>query len=265
MFGDNKMSEIYCVNCGNKQSIEDRFCAKCGAAFARKNATTHTSPVQSRVITQTKHPLLEVSFFGVYLEGRTYLNLLYLILLLPLGIFFFTYAVTCFSTFAGLIPIFVGIILLYFFLLSMPYLMYAQTWLSDIFVGVKSKPRKITFPKEGTTLQKASASLKNKSIYTSFLYMLIIAMPLGIITFTITITLISTAIGLMFSWVNLIIEYIIEGQVFSEAWYHVLPGGFWIFLYVVTPIFGFLLLTASLHLTNRMAIYHSKIIKSVVS
>jgi len=258
------MSSIFCVNCGNKQSVDDRFCAKCGAAFTRKNINESVQ-VQPRVFSQEKHPLLKVSFLGVYLEGRTYLNLLYLILLLPLGIFFFTYAVTCFSTFAGLIPIFVGLILLYFFLLSLPYLMYAQTWLSDIFVGVKSTPRKISFPKDGTTLEKASSSLKNKSIYSSFFYMLIIAMPLGIITFTITVTLISTTLGLMFSWVNLIVEYAIQGQVFSEAWYHVLPGGFWIFLYVVTPIFGFLLLTLSLHITNRMAVYHSKIIQKIVS
>jgi len=82
-------------------------------------------------------------------------------------------------------------------------------------------------------------------------------------TFTFTVTLISTAIGLMFSWINLFVEYIIHGMVFSEAWYAVLPTGFWIFLYVITPFIGFLLLTLSLHLLNRMAIYHSRLIQFV--
>ena len=56
-----------------------------------------------------KHPLEEVSFFGVYAKGQTYLNILYMLLLMPIGIIFFTYAVTLFSTSIGLLITIIGI------------------------------------------------------------------------------------------------------------------------------------------------------------
>ncbi|MBN1328164.1 MAG: sensor domain-containing protein [Candidatus Heimdallarchaeota archaeon] len=142
------------------------------------------------------------------------MNLLYLILLLPLGIFYFTYAVTCFSMFAGLIPIVIGVVLLFLFLLSLPYLFEIQTWLSSFLTGVKIKSDRLHFNKDVSKKDKILNSLKNKSIYKPFFYYLIFAMPIGIITSTFAITLISTSIGLMFSWVNLIVEYAIHGSVF---------------------------------------------------
>ena len=255
------MSQSYCIKCGAQQEINSQFCRTCGIEFPKKGRED-TAPVQPRVV-QERHSLLDVSFFGVYFEGRTYLNLLYLILLFPLGIFYFVYSVTCFSTFAGLIPIVVGILLLYFFLISLPYLMNAQSWLTKVLVGVNSPTQKIHFPKEGTTTEKAIASLKNKSIYKSLLYFLLLAMPFGIITFTVAVTLISTSLGLMFSWAGLIVEYILEGQLLTEVWYSVLPKGFWIAVYVITPFIGFFMLTVSLHILNRMAIYHGKLVSKI--
>jgi len=79
-----KMSEIYCTDCGNGLSIEDVFCSQCGSTVMRKKSNGSTIPV--RVAVQ-EHPLLKASFFGVYTQGKTYSNLLYLILLLPLGIY----------------------------------------------------------------------------------------------------------------------------------------------------------------------------------
>lgn len=257
------MDQIFCVNCGNKHEINMQFCSKCGIEFLNEEQRK-TVPVQPRVV-QERHPLLDVSFFGVYKEGRTYLNLLYLILLFPIGIIYFVYSVTCFSTFVGLIPIIVGIFLLYFFLISLPYLMYVQSWLTKILVGIDTPMQNIHFPKEGTTTEKAWASLKNKSIYKSLFYYLFLAMPLGIITFTVAITLISTSLGVMFSWAGLIVEFRLEGQIFTEIWYSVLPTGFMIAVYVITPFIGFIMLTASLHILNRMAIYHGKLVNIILS
>ncbi|MHA1354895.1 MAG: sensor domain-containing protein [Candidatus Heimdallarchaeota archaeon] len=245
------MSEIYCKDCGNGLSVADVFCSQCGSTVMRKKSNGTTTPV--RVAIQ-EHPLLKASFFGVYTQGKTYSNLLYLILLLPLGIFYFT----------GLIPIVVGIPLLFFFLLSLPYLLEIQTWLSSILTGVRIKPDRIKLKKEGTTTEKVIGSLKNKSIYKSLFYYLLFAMPIGIITFTFAVTFISVSVCLMFSWVGLIVEFAIYGEVFREAWYAVLPQGFWISLYVIAPIIGFFLLTISLHLLNRIAIYHSRFIQFIV-
>ena len=253
----------FCNSCGGSIESTDAFCSKCGNTLT-KDARGERF-IETRVFNE-RHPLLDASFFGVYLDGRTYLNLLYLILLLPLGIFFFVYAVTCFSTFAGLIPIVVGIFLLYFFLISMPYVMYAQTWLTRFLVGVKCKPDGVKIPSEGTLTQKGFKSLKAKSIWSSFFYSLIVAMPLGIITFTITVTLVSVSIGLMFSWVNLIVQYFISGTFFVGTWLAMyIPSWVMISLYVLSPIVGFFLLTLTLNITNRMAIYHAELVRKIVS
>lgn len=257
------MSQSFCVKCGNKQQSNTQYCSTCGIEFLNEGQGKE-APVQPRVV-QERHPLLETSFFGVYTKGRTYLNLLYLILLFPLGITYFVYSVTCFSTFVGLIPILVGILLLYFFLISLPYLMNVQSWLAKILVGINTPMQKIHFPNEGTTTEKAWASLKNKSIYKSLLYYLLLAMPLGIITFTVAVTLISTSLGLMFSWSALIVEYILEGQLFTEKWYSVLPMVFRIAVHVIMPFIGFFMLTGSLHILNRMAIYHGKLVNAILS
>lgn len=116
--------------------------------------------------------------------------------------------------FAGLIPIVIGVVLLFLFLLSLPYLFEIQTWLSSFLTGVKIKSDRLHFNKDVSKKDKILNSLKNKSIYKPFFYYLIFAMPIGIITSTFAITLISTSIGLMFSWVNLIVEYAIHGSVF---------------------------------------------------
>ncbi len=257
------MSQSFCIKCGNKQNINTQFCRKCGIEV-QNDEQRKVTQVQPRVV-QERHPLLEVSFFGVYKDGRTYLNLLYLILLFPLGITYFVYSVTCFSTFVGLIPIIVGILLLYFFLISLPYLMNVQSWLTKTLVGINSPMQQIHFAKEGTTTEKAQASLKNKSIYKSLLYFLLLAMPLGIITFTVAVTLISTSLGLMFSWSALIVEYVLEGQLITVDWYPILPNWIWIAAHIIIPFIGFYLLTVSLHILNRMAIFHGKLVSKILS
>lgn len=153
--------------------------------------------IKTRVEDQA-HPLEKVSFFGVWIEGRTYLNILYTILLMPLGIFFFTYAVTLFSTFMGLLVTCVGVFLLYFFLISLPYIMRTQGWLMRVFVGIDLPRQEIKIAEDKSLIQKGMDALKNKVIWKSLLYFIFIAMPLGIITFTLTVTLISTGLGVIF-------------------------------------------------------------------
>ena len=178
----------------------------------KKELNKLSDKIETRVGNE-KHPLEEVSFFGVYLKGQTYLNILYMILLLPIGIIFFTYAVTVFSTAVGLIVTFVGIFLLYFFFLSLPYLMKVQGWIMKISTGIELPKQEITFDENRILLQKAGDALKNKVIWKTFFYFLFFALPLGIITFTLAVTLISVSLGLTFVWLWPLIEYAVTGSV----------------------------------------------------
>lgn len=212
-----------------------------------------------------KHPLEEVSFFGVYAKGQTYLNILYMLLLMPIGIIFFTYAVTLFSTSVGLLVTFVGIFLLYFFLISLPYLMLVQGWLMKISTGIELPKHEVTFDENRTLIQKAWDALKNKVIWKTLLYFLFFAMPLGIITFTLAVTLISVGISLTFVWLWPLIQYAVVGSVLDEPW--VISNAVRIIViigWVITPFIGFPILTGSLHLINRLAIWHGRLVVKIL-
>lgn len=212
-----------------------------------------------------KHPLEEVSFFGVYLKGQTYLNILYMILLMPIGIIFFTYAVTLFSTSMGLLITIIGIFLLYFFLISLPYLMIVQGWLMKISTGIELPKHEVTFDENRTLIQKAWDALKNKVIWKTLLYFLFFAMPLGIITFTLAVTLISVGISLTFVWLWPLIQYAVIGSVLDEPW--VISNAVRIIViigWVITPFIGFPILTGSLHLINRLAIWHGRLVVKIL-
>ncbi|MHA1555967.1 MAG: sensor domain-containing protein [Candidatus Heimdallarchaeota archaeon] len=212
-----------------------------------------------------KHPLEEVSFFGVYLKGQTYLNILYMILLMPIGIIFFTYAVTLFATSVGLLITIVGIFLLYFFLISLPYLMLVQGWLMKISTGIELPKHKVTFDENRTLMQKSWDALKNKVIWKTLLYFLFFAMPLGIVTFTLAVTLLAIGISLTFVWLWPLIEYAVTGVVFTEVWMTQTVKVLMIIGWVVTPFVGFPVLTGSLHLINRLAVWHGRLIVKILT
>ena len=215
-----------------------------------------------------KHPLEEVSFFGVYLKGQTYLNILYMLLLMPIGIVFFTYAVTVFSTALGLLVTFVGIFLLYFFFISLPYLMVVQGWFIKITTGIELPKQKVTFEENRTIIQKSFDALKNKVIWKTLLYFLFFVMPLGIITFTITVTLLSIGVSFVFAWLWPLIEWAVTGSTLQIpiAW-GPLPGLriAWIIGVAILPFIGVPLLTGSLHMINRLAVWHGRLVVRILT
>ncbi|NHK32897.1 MAG: zinc-ribbon domain-containing protein [Asgard group archaeon] len=253
------ITDVYCISCGNKIDSEDEFCSKCGSKIIRM--TKGQVVVEPRVVKE-KHPLENIGFWEVYAHGRTYLNQLYLLLLFPIGIILFVYSVTCFSTFVGLIPIVVGFFLLYFFLLSLPFLMKGQAWLMKAFVGIEFKQpeTELKSEEEDNFFNKAMNALKNKVIIKSLLYNLFIAMPLGIIIFTLQVTLLSVSVGFIFNWIGFIVNY----SDIPSAWFSVFPTWAWIVVSVLTSFIGIFLLTVSLHLLNRIAIYHGRFVKKLM-
>ena len=207
-----------------------------------------------------------VSYFAVFRYWRTYSNLLYLFLTFPIGIAFFVYAVTAFSVSVGLIFTFVGIILLYAFLWSLPRIMFAMGLLTETLVGVQMPTKAYKPYIEGSFFQRAINALKDKRIVKTFFYFLLPAMPLGIALFTIFITLISTSLGL----IALPFAYVIElARGNYEVWIQYIfnswaPQWAGIVLLILSPIVGFLLLTVSLHVSNKLALLHGRMVRAIL-
>ncbi|HYF75442.1 MAG TPA: sensor domain-containing protein, partial [Candidatus Nitrosocosmicus sp.] len=78
----------------------------------------------------------EIGFFDVVLEKQTYLSMIYLMLSFPLGIFYFVFITAGFAVGIGLIPIFIGIPILYVFMLSVKGMMKFERKMASVFLGL---------------------------------------------------------------------------------------------------------------------------------
>jgi hypothetical protein len=206
------------------------------------------------------------TFLGVYKNPKTYTSLVYLLLTFPLGIAFFVYAVTGFSVSIGFVFTVVGIFLLYIFLWSLPRIMYIMGLLTDWLVGIKM-PEKVYKPYyEGSLFKKALKSLGDSRIWKTFLYFLFPAMPFGIAAFTIVVTLLSVSLGAISFPIVYLVELLLGN--YNDWIYFVFdywaPPWVKFVLLILVPIVGFFLLTATLHLTNTLALAHGRMVKGIL-
>tara|TARA_Y100000310_G_scaffold300737_1_gene336652 strand:- start:124 stop:795 length:672 start_codon:yes stop_codon:yes gene_type:complete len=200
-------------------------------------------------------------FFGVVADPQSYVNILYLLLGLPLGIAYFVVLVTGISLGFGLAVIWVGLpILLLVFLIS-----WALCQFERVLTNTMLKEDIPPMARSGQPVAGASslsgeeaffvgvwrrlkAHLSDRLTWTGMVYLLL-KLPVGIATFTIAVTLVSVSIGLIaapaymwasdpfeFSWLGLGDRSV---DPFPWSW-------------ILTPV-GIPALFISLHLMNLTA------------
>jgi hypothetical protein len=189
------------------------------------------------------------STFGVYLKGRTYANMLYLFLMFPLGILYFTYIVTGISTCAGLIVTVVGIPLGVLFLLSFIYIGWFHGRMTEVLLGIRMPKKRRKMHATGTAWQRFKTAMKNPRLYSTVLY-LFLMFPLGIFYFCVLVTFLSVALALICAPLLYVISESIDIQVG-------LPAPLW--FQVLLTLLGFVMLTWTMHLSNIMAGLHGKL------
>ena len=135
-----------------------------------------------------------VKFFKVILEERIYLNLLYLLLAFPLGIFYFTFLVTGISLGIGLAITLFGIPLLFGMLLLWRVLGIFEREQAKVIlkIDISDSPLK----RSGKFWETIKAYLGDAFTWKSLVY-LFIKFPLGIFSFVVLVTLLSVALGFM--------------------------------------------------------------------
>jgi len=136
------------------------------------------------------------SFFGVIARGQSYLNILYLFLAFPLGLFYFVFLIVGFSVGAGLIIVWVGIPILLFTLVAWWALANFERQLAIGLLRIDIPPMsREDIPEQGIWA-RLKAHLKNPMTWKSLGY-LFAKFPLGIISFVVVITLIALTAGLI--------------------------------------------------------------------
>ncbi len=194
------------------------------------------------------------TIFGVYADSVTYRSLLYLFLMFPLGIIYFTYIVTGLSLSLGLIVTIIGLPLLALFLLSISPISFFHGRLTEKLLGIRMPRKRRKYKVKGKLWKRVWTILKNPKLYTSMLYMLLI-FPLGIIYFTLIVTFFAVAIALIGAPIIYLLN--INGLMVG-----VLPGPAW--FQAVTMLLGFAILTWTMHLVSILGRLHGRMSKRLL-
>jgi signal transduction histidine kinase len=144
------------------------------------------------------------TLFRPLVQGSTYARALYLLLGLPLGVFYFVFLVTSLSLGVGLVIIWVGIFILFGAVLVWRGLGIIERALVEALLGEKIDPP--TSPQaEGTSYaKKAKAIISDSYTWRSFAWLLL-RFPLGIAGFVMTVVLVSVTFSLVVAPASLFI------------------------------------------------------------
>lgn len=126
--------------------------------------------------------------FGVLVDPRAYGALIYMLLSLATGIFYFTWAVTGVSLTLGLAILIIGIPFALLFIGSVRVISWVEGRVVEALLGVRM-PRRLPSQEEGGTVwQRIKRMLADGRTWSSLIYM-ILQLPLGVIYFTLAVTL----------------------------------------------------------------------------
>jgi ABC-type multidrug transport system fused ATPase/permease subunit len=196
-------------------------------------------------------------FFGVLVDPRAYLGLFYMFLSLVTGIIYFTWTVTGVSLSVGLIVLIIGIPFILLFLAVTRVLSYVEGRMVEALLGVRM-PRRPRY-EAGTEgwMGRIAFWVKDGRTWTTFLYLLLM-LPLGILYFTLVVTLLAVSASLVVApFIQLIWDYPMI-TIGWESYY--LP--FWAFPLMVAA--GALLFLVTLHLARLIARLHGQMAKALL-
>jgi hypothetical protein len=207
--------------------------------------------------TRRNQPSFVKRFLGVVADPRSWGALLYLIFSLATGIFYFTWAVTGISLSVGLLVLVIGIPFAGIFILSTRGLALLEGRLVEALLGVRMPHRPLFSNKNPGLWNRFKALISDKYTWFTLVYM-ILQLPLGIIYFSVFITLISLSLGLIATPIldlGFGIPLFTNG---SEQYY--LNG----WMLPIAVIAGILIFVLMLHLAKFTGNMHGKFAKSML-
>ena len=156
-----------------------------------------TTTIPADELQDVKRPDPFVQFLLAPLHARSYTNLIYLLLSLPLGIFHFTFLATGLSLAGGLIITLVGLPILGLTLWGGWWLAAMERRLAIGLLGAEVPPPGPTPFRSGLGFRHdLEAFLRNRVTWTGMLY-LGLKLPLGLVSFTLAVTLIAVSMSFL--------------------------------------------------------------------
>lgn len=196
-------------------------------------------------------------FFGVVVDPHTYGALFYMLLSLATGTFFFSWVVTGLSLSLGLLVLIIGIPVAVLFFGSIRGLSLLEGRLVEALLGERM-PRRPRYSEQGRSwLQRIGDMFTDGRTWLTLLYF-VLMLPLGIVYFTVAVTLLSLSLAAIWAPVAALFSLSVPSIYIDGS--NVLPVA-------ATPILavlGVLLLFATLHLARGVGRLHGLLAKHLL-
>jgi hypothetical protein len=190
--------------------------------------------------------------FGVVVRGRTYLNLFYLLLAFPLGLFYFIFLVVGFSLGFSLLILLIGLLILLIvfgaWIAFGAFERQLAIWLLGEEIPTMTPPRLRDRPTEATfSWEGFSAYLTNPVTWTSLVY-LFVKFPLGILSFVVLVGAIALTGAFVTAPITFSFRPLEVWFTWNSVWVVDTPGDV-----ILAFLIGVALLFISLHVLNGLA------------
>ncbi len=196
-------------------------------------------------------------FFGVFADPRAWGALLYLLFSLGTGIIYFTWVTTGVSTSLGLLVLIIGLPFAGLFLLSVRGLALVEGRIVEALLGIRMPRRPLFSRRNIGWWPQFKALVTEKRTWIAMAYM-IMQFPLGMIYFTVLITLITVSLfGIALPVLQLGFDLPV-GNIEGVAYY--LVG----WMLPVAVIAGILLATLTMHLAKYLGRLHGSLAKALL-
>lgn len=196
-------------------------------------------------------------FFGVFADPRAWGALLYLLFSLGTGILYFTWVTTGTSMSLGFLVLIIGLPFVGLFLLSVKVLALVEGRIVEALLGIRMPRRPLFSRRNIGWWPQFKALVTEKRTWITMIYM-IMQLPLGIIYFTVFITLITIslygiALPILQLGFDLPVSYANGVSYYLVGW--MLP---------VAVIAGILLATLTMHLARYLGRLHGIMAKTLL-
>ena len=194
-------------------------------------------------------------FLSVYDDPKAWGALLYMLISLVTGVVYFTWVVTGLSLSLSFAIFIFGLLFAVFFTVSLRGLALLEGRIVEGLLGVRMPRRPLFFQKGTTWFERLKNDLTDKHVWLSLVYFFL-QMPLGVIYFSLIVTLFALSLGVMAAP---LVQSIADFPLLSiGAMRYYLPS--W-----STPLFlliGFLIWTLTMHLGRFIGQWHARYAKT---
>jgi len=225
-------------------------------AMAYKEIEARTRPALARTTDVDNRPLL-TRFFAVLADPRAWGALLYMLISLITGTIYFSWAVTGLSVSLGLLILIFGMPIAVLFMLSFRGIALVEGSLVEALLGVRMPRRPMFSSKSLGWWERFKVLVAGKRTWLAIAYM-VLMLPLGILYFTIVVTLLSVSLSFI---ATPVLEFFFDVPLitFGDTVYRI-PGG----LTLLIAFADVLLLPATMHLAKFVGRAHGALAKAML-